>query len=168
MPHRFAPKNNGNYYEPQVCPLFPHEDVRQKFDDYGQMIDLQHFLHPPSQRDFPLTADSLVRLTRDHTAPHHTTCSRALWCRTPAAKEVTRWKPRAARDKRRRRRRLYRPSASVRVVPPPHTGIVIFIVTTCHISIYMRLMLNIFLTSSSLFSGGEEGGGQVHDQVHRF
>lgn len=55
----FAPKNSGNYYEPQVCPLFPHEDVRQKFDDYGQMIDLQHFLHPPSQRDFPLTADSL-------------------------------------------------------------------------------------------------------------
>lgn len=57
---RFAPKNTGTYYEPQVCPLFPHEDVRQKFDDYGQAIDVQHFLHPPSQRDFPLTADSLV------------------------------------------------------------------------------------------------------------
>jgi len=53
----FAPKSNGNYYEPYTCPIFPHEDIRQKFDDYGQTIDLQHFLHPPTQRDF--TADSL-------------------------------------------------------------------------------------------------------------
>lgn len=55
-----------------------------------------------------------------HRTTHtHTTCSCALWCRTPAAKEVTRWRPRAARGKRQWRRRLYRPSASVRLVPPP-------------------------------------------------
>jgi hypothetical protein len=39
-------------------PLFPQEDVRHKWDDYGQAIDLNHFIKPPAHRD--LNADSLV------------------------------------------------------------------------------------------------------------
>ncbi len=58
---RFAPaghlQDNG---EVGPGPMFPYEDLRQRWDDYGQPIDLDHFLHPPTRQDPFHNPDSMV------------------------------------------------------------------------------------------------------------